>query len=162
MGIYFFVYWVSECYKFWGKYCVPSAIGLWDFLSSMFLKPWKGSGTIKGLLRREGVRFLGWNILWEMRGCEMGMFARVGTPVSVIFLCLLNLSFGLGSMCPGGVSILSLGVANCWEFMNNKVYDWEERLKSVASRWITKDKCLLYCVNIYVFLLCIYVSVVIA
>jgi hypothetical protein len=37
----------------------------------MFLKAQKGSGATEGLLNREGEHFLGWDRLWEMRGCRI-------------------------------------------------------------------------------------------
>jgi len=37
----------------------------------MLLKPHKGSGAIEGLLSREGAHFLGWDKVWEMRGCRL-------------------------------------------------------------------------------------------
>jgi hypothetical protein len=39
-------------------------------LASLLLKPWKGSGTVEGILRSEGVHFLGWDRMEEMRGSE--------------------------------------------------------------------------------------------
>jgi len=47
---------------------VPSTTTLRDFLDNLFLKPWKGSGRVKGILRREGVHFMGWDRLRGMRG----------------------------------------------------------------------------------------------
>jgi len=38
-----------------------TSIVLSEFLSSLLLKPWKGSGAAQGLLSREGENFLGWD-----------------------------------------------------------------------------------------------------
>jgi len=57
--------------------CQAATTGLWDFLSSMLLKPWKESGVAEGLLRREGTYFLGGTCMWGMR--DYRMVSKVGT-----------------------------------------------------------------------------------
>jgi hypothetical protein len=62
-------------------------------MSDLFLKPQKGSG----------VHFLGWDGLWEMRGCRL--VATIGT-FTYVLLCYLDLSLSYEAF-PGGVSSLN-------------------------------------------------------
>ena len=108
--------------------------GLRDFMSDLFLEPWKRSVENEGLSRKEGACLL---------GCDRCMGKEIlynccssGTVDWVIMLSIrpypgIRSHFSLVELSPNS------RVTYCWNLMRNIVYGSEERMRLLCRWWIS-------------------------